>query len=166
MNLQFYIEKLKASKAFRDFKKENPKAYFCSGFFTIDKEAQGDQRHLDFYIPDKKEMFSFKLDLDKGIEKVPVEMISDKVPGKLSENTDFDFEEIEKLLSGEIELQGIKNKLQKIIISLQNHEDKIGLFCTVFVSMLGLLRVNIDLETKRVTLFEKRSFFDMIKRVK
>jgi len=62
MNLQFYLEKLKTSKLFSEFKKENPSAYFCSGFFTMDFEGQDNQRHLDFYIPEKKELFSFKLD--------------------------------------------------------------------------------------------------------
>jgi hypothetical protein len=85
MNLQFYIEKLNSSKVFSDFKNENPKAYLCSGFFTLDFEGSDNQRHLDFYIPDKKEMFSFKLDSEqgKGIEKVPVEMISKEIPEKI-----------------------------------------------------------------------------------
>ena len=39
MNLQLYLEKLKSSGVFKEFMKENPKAYLCSGFFTIDKEG-------------------------------------------------------------------------------------------------------------------------------
>jgi len=39
MNFQFYLEKLKHSEEYKEFLKENPEAYPCSGFFTIDKEA-------------------------------------------------------------------------------------------------------------------------------
>ena len=53
MNLQFYLEKLFASDEFKKFKKENKDAYFCSGFFSIDKQGRDNQQHLDFYIPSK-----------------------------------------------------------------------------------------------------------------
>jgi len=164
MNLQFYIEKLKNSKEFIEFTEKNPSAYLCSGFFTIDLEGNDNQRHLDFYIPEKKEIFSFKLDL--GIEKVPVETTPENIPEKIPNNIDFNFEEIEKIITEEMKLQKVDNKLQKIIISFQKHKGKETLFCTVFVSMLGLVKINIDLEKRRVILFEKRSFFDMLKRVK
>jgi len=172
MNLQFYLEKLQSSDVFKDFMKKNPKAYLCSGFFTIDKEGQDNQRHLDFYVPEKGEMFSFKFEEAGKVEKIPVEMINKKIPEKIKPDLDinFDFGDIEKIILNEMELQNLKNKLQKIIISLQNYEEKNFLVCTVFVSMLGLLKVNIDLEGKdgkpEITLFEKKSFFDFLKKVK
>ncbi len=171
MNLQFYLEKLKSSDVFKKFIKENSKAYLCSGFFTIDKEGQDNQRHLDFYIPEKGEMFSFKFEEGK-IEKIPVEMINKKAPGeiKLDSDFNFDFNDIEKKILDEMAVQNVKNKLQKIIISLQNYEEKNFLVCTVFVSMLGLLKVNINLKGKdgkpEIKSFEKKSFFDLLKRVK
>jgi len=178
MNFQFYLKKLQSSNVFKEFMKENPKAYLCSGFFTIDKEGQDNQRHLDFYIPEKEEVFSFKFEGagagEKAgkIEKIPVEMINKKAHGKikLDLGLDFDFGEIEQMIFSEMDAQSMKNKLQKIIFSLQSHEGKNFLVCTVFVSMLGLLKVNIDLEGKQgkpeITLFEKKSFFDLLKRVK
>ena len=49
MNFQFYLEKLMDSGDFQKFKKENPNAYLCSGFFSIDKEKGLDnQQHLDY----------------------------------------------------------------------------------------------------------------------
>ncbi len=166
MNFQFYLEKLHSSEVFKKFMKESPGAYICSGFFTVDKEGTDNQRHLDFYIPEKKQMFSFKL--EKEIEKIPVELTIERVPEKLSTNFDFEFEEMEKLILDEMEKQNIKNKLQKIIISLQNVKGKNLLICTVFISMLGLLKVHIGLEENKpkIVLFEKKSFFDMVKRVK
>ncbi len=172
MNLQFYLEKLKASGVFKKFMKENPKAYLCSGFFTIDKEGQDNQRHLDFYIPEKGKMFSFKFGEAGRVEKIPVEMINKKAPQeiKLGSGLNFDFAEIEKMIIGEMAAQNLKNNLQKIIISLQNYEEKNFLVCTVFVSMLGLLKININLKGKdgkpEIKSFEKKSFLDLLKRVK
>ncbi len=164
MNLLFCLEKLNSSDLFKEFIKENPKAYLCLGFFIIDKEGKGDQKHLDFYVPQTKKMFSFKI--DNNIEKIPVEKISNAIPEKIGKNIDFNFEEIEQIIVAEMENQKIKNKLQKIIISLQASKGKNFLVCTVFVSMLGLIKIHIDIEQNKIVLFEKKSIFDMIKRVK
>ena len=166
MNFQFYWEKLQNSLEFEKFMKENPKAFACSGFFTLDKEGSDNQRHIDFFIPSKKKIFSFKLQ-GEGIEKIPMEIISEKAPEPISLDIDFTFESVEKLVLEEMEKQNIKNKIQKIMISLQNFEGKEILVCTVFISMLGILRVHIGLEGDRkgeVTLFEKKSFLDIIRK--
>ncbi len=164
MNLRFYLEKLYSSEIFKNFMKENPRAYMCSGFFTIDKEGKDNQRHFDFYIPDIKKMFSFRL--EKEIEKIPVELITKEIPPEIKFGFDFNFDEVEKMIINEMEKQNITNKLQKIIFSLQNINGKNFLVCTVFISMLGLLKIHIDLEKGKIVLFEKKSFFDLMKRVK
>ena len=166
MNFKFYWEKLKNSEGFKKFIKENPEAYSCSGFFTLDKEGSDNQRHIDFFIPSKKKIFSFKLQ-GEGIEKIPLDIISEKAPDKINLDVDFIFEEVEAVISREMEKQKLKNKVQKIMISLQNFEGKEILVCTVFISMLGILRVHIDLEGDRkgeVTLFEKKSFLDIVRK--
>lgn len=167
MNLQFYIEQVDSSNIFKKFMKQNPKAYLCSGFFTIDKEnkGKGDQKHLDFYIPDKKEMFVFKITAN-GVEQMPVEMTSDSTPEKLSARVNFDFDEVEDIILSEMVNNKINNKIQKILISLQRFKSQEMLICTVFISMLGLLKVHINPQTKKVELFEKKSLFDLVRRVK
>jgi len=164
MNFQFYLEKLYSSEIFKNFIKENSKAYLCSGFFTIDKEGKDNQIHIDFYIPDSKKMFSFRI--EKKIEKIPVEMITKKIPLEVKLDFDFNLEEIEEMIVNEMKKKDIKTKLQKIIFSLQNIKGKNFLVCTVFTSMLGLLKVHIGLKEKKIILFEKKSFFDLMKRVK
>ncbi len=164
MNFQFYVEEVKNSKEYKDFVEKNPKAYPCSGFFTIDKDGKDNQRHIDFYSPSEDKVFSFKLE-DGKIEKVPMDTISDKAPEHMSLDVNFDFDEVEKLISDEMQKQKIKNKLQKIIISLQNFKGKEFLVCTIFVSMLGILKIHIDLKENKVSLFEKKSFFDIVRKV-
>jgi len=164
MNFQFYLEKLYSSPVFKNFMKENPKAYLCSGFFTIDKEGKDNQIHVDFYVPDSKKMFSFRL--EKAIKKIPVEIMTKKIPLEIKLDFDFNFEEVEEIIVNEMKNQDIRSKLRKIIFSLQNINGKNFLVCTVFTSLLGLLKVQIDLKKKKIILFEKKSFFDLMKRVK
>ncbi len=162
MNFQFYREKLFASKEFEDFKKEFPDAFFVSGFFSIDKEEkEKDQFHLDFYIPSVKKLFSFKL--EAGLERLPIQIIEGQEFEKISDGINFDFNELEKLIQKEMDSQGVKNKIQKLIYSLQGKNGKEFLIATVFISGFGILKVNVDVREMKILSFEKKSFMDFLK---
>jgi hypothetical protein len=165
MNSSFLIEKLENSEEFENFIKENPKAYLCSGFFVIDLENKGagNQYHFDFFSPSSGKTFSFEL--ENEVKLVPLDRY-EQVLEKVSLNSNFDFDEIEKMISTEMELKNIKNKIQKMIFSLQNTKEKDFLLGTVFVSGFGLIKANISLSEKKITDFEKKSFFDMMKIIK
>ena len=160
MNIQFYTEKLFSSDEFKSFMKKNKDAYLCSGFFVIDKNGDDNKQHFDYYIPSSKKMFSFQL--EGGIKMVPIEMLNEKIPKKISK-PEFDFSNMEIMIQKEMEKQNIKNKIQKIMFSLQNFNEKDFLICTVFISMLNMLKVNIDLSNEKITEFKKKSFFDIMK---
>ena len=193
MNLQFYLEKLFASEKFQSFVKENPSAYLCSGFFSIDREDKGNKIHIDYVIPETKKVFSFQL--EGKVDVVPVEQIGENQKegqialDKIADNVDFDFGEIEKMIEEKMGKEGIKNKIQKILLSLQNADTLNGtsgkniLIGTVFISGLGIIKVKIDLAhhgrtpkdfgkkslqgaKMHITEFEKKSFFDMMKIVR
>lgn len=164
MNLQFYLEKLQNSDVFRNFIEKNPTAFLCSGFFVIDKEGNDNKQHFDFFVPEIKKTFSFQF--NQNIEKVELESFNDKFPEKVSEEAEFNFDFIEKLIVGEMFEKKISNKIQKILLSLQKLNGKDFLVGTVFISGLGLLKVNIDLVEKKVVDFEKKSFFDFVRKVK
>jgi len=161
MNLHFYLEKLHHSEEYQDFMLENPDAYICSGFFVMDFEKADYQRHLDFYAPTLKKIFSFKL--ENGIEKVPIDTFDKSTPRKLSVDYDFELDEIEKMIREKMIEEKVKSKIQKILLSLQNIENKDLLTATVFVSGLGMLKVNIEPGSKKITDFDRKSFFDMMK---
>ena len=212
MNFQFYLEKLKKSDEYKKFIRENPGAYFCSGFFSIDKTGNDNKQHFDFYVPippprpkvthsqshkiDKKaineetklssdinnsanntnevsaikrgkagrlgKIFSFQL--EDGFKIVPLENLSGQVLDKLSESIDFDFEEVEKMVREKMQEEKVDKEIQKILFSLQKLNEKNFIVGTVFISGLGLVKINIDLEDKKVTDFEKKSFFDMLRK--
>ncbi len=178
MNLQFLLEKLKNSEEFKNFKKENPTAYLCSGFFVVDMENKetGNQYHLDFFVPESKKTFSFELE-NKNLQRVlnssstqqEVEEIKlvplerqEQVLEKVSLSSNFDFDEMEKIILREMEFKKINNKIQKMIFSLQNIKGRDLLLGTIFVSGFGMVKANIDLKDRRIIDFEKKSFWDML----
>ena len=167
MNFQFYFEKLVQSKNFKNFIKENKDAFLCSAFFAVDKKGEDNKQNIDYFVPSLNKMFSFKLELDREVELVPVEDFGENFkPEKIPDNLDFDFNYIEKLIEGEMFEKKINNKIEKLLFSLQAKENKNYLLGTIFISGLGLLRVKIDLDDKKIVEFEKKSFFDMMKIVK
>lgn len=161
MNFQFYLEKLFDSEHFQKFIEENKDAIPVSGFFVIDKEGKDNQQHFDYYTPSTNKLFSFQL--EKGCELVPMEMIEEFKADKLSMNYNFDFDDIEKLIQKEMATRGVTNKIQKLLFSLQHKDSKDYLIGTIFISGFGIIKVNIDISKMEVILFEKKSFFDMLK---
>jgi hypothetical protein len=165
MNFQFYFEKLIVSKEFRDFKKENKDAFLCSGFFIIDVKDKENKQNLDYYVPSTDKMYAFKI--DKGIEIVPIEDYGTGYkPQKIPDNVDFDFKEVEDMVLERMKADKITNKIEKLLLSVQAKDNKNYILGTIFISGLGILKVKIDLDEKKITDFEKKSFFDMIKVVK
>lgn len=161
MNLQFYLEKLFESAKYKEFKSKNPKAYFCSGFFSIDKQGNDNQQHIDFYEPLKKNLFTFQL--EKSIEQRKLEDYDKRTPNEIKENLDFELNEIERMIKRRMELEKINKEIQKLLLSLQNKEGKNYIVGTIFISGMGILKINIDLDEKKITEFEKKTFFDMMK---
>ena len=168
MDFQFYLEKLKSSDIFKRFIKENPRAYLCSGFFTLDKKANDNQQHLDYFNSKSKKMFSFKLD-QNPIGLLPVEnfVFTEKNPPiKMPENLNFEFEEIEKLIRKRMQKEKINKNIEKILLSIQKTREGGFVIGTVFISNLGMIKISYDLQKKEFTAFQKKSFFDLLKIVK
>ncbi len=166
MNIQFYLEKLNSTEEFKDFQKENPDSYLCSGFFVIDKERKGnpdDKVNLDFYSPNEGRAFSFEM--GEGIKVTPLENFG-KTPERISKKCDFSLGEIEEIIFENMEKNKVKAKVQRIILSLQNLEGRDFVIGTIFISMLGIVRIDIDLKDKKATKFEKKSLMEMFKVLK
>ena len=164
MDSQFLLEKLKNSQEYKEFIKENKDAYLCSGFFVIDMESNGNsQYHFDFYVPESGKTFSFEL--EGGVKLIPLER-DEQVLEEVSMKNHFDFDKIREKILTEMELKKINNKMQKMLFSLQKVKGKDMLLGTIFISNLGLLRVNVDIDSNQITDFEKKSLFDMMKMVR
>lgn len=106
-------------------------------------------------------MVSFQL--EQGGEAVPVEDIGDFTPQEISLDLDVDFDSVFDMIQKRMEEEKIKNKLQKMLLSLQKKDGAHFLVGTVFISSLGMLKVAINLDTMNLVSFEKKSFFDIMK---
>lgn len=162
MNLKFYLEKLESSSSFKNFIKQNPDVFICSCFFVIDKEGNDNKQHIDYFIPEKKEIYSFQLEND--CQRIPLENINKEEHSfsKINFDYEIDFEEIESIIFNEMQKRGIKNKIQKLILSIQKINDVDFVICTIFISGMGIIKANINIAKKEITEFEKKSFFNMI----
>jgi len=164
MKLQFYLEKLRDSEVFKKFMKENPKAFLCSCFFSIDFVEKDNKVHLDYYVPNSKQVFGFQL--EKNCEKALIETREDYLPEKISEKIDFELKDIEQLLTKKMKGEKIQEKIQKIFISLQRVGGKDSLVGTIFISAMGLISFEIELSSKKIISFQKKSFLDFFKILK
>lgn len=165
MNIQFYLEKLFGSDEFAKFKKDHSKAFLCGGFFIIDRENlknPDNKAHLDFFDPEHdKKVYSFHL--HEKVDLVEMDFKEEKIPSKVSDNWNFEFEEIEDLIRAEMKKKEFKNKIHKFLFSFQSLEGRDYFVGTVFLSKMGILKVNVDLFEMKITDFEKKSFFDVLR---
>ena len=165
MNFQFYFEKLIESKDFKKFIKENKDAFLCSAFFIVDKKIEDNKQNIDYFVPSVNKMFGFKI--DNKVEMIPIENFGENfIPTKISDNINFDFDEITNMVQERMEKEKIKNKIEKLLLSVQAKDNKNYILATIFISSLGILKVRIDLDEKKIIDFEKKSFFDMMKFMK
>lgn len=165
MNFQFYFEKLIESNDFKKFIKENKDAFICSAFFIIDTKDKDNKQNIDYFVPSINKMFGFKI--DNKVEMIPIENFGENFkPEKIPDNVNFDFDEIKDMIQDRMENEKIKNKIEKLLLSLQAKDKKNYILGTIFISSLGILKVRIDLDEKKIIDFEKKSFFDMMKVIK
>jgi hypothetical protein len=165
MNFQFYFEKLIESKEFKKFAKENKDAFLCSAFFIVDKKLEDNKQNIDYFVPSLNKMFGFKI--DNKVEMIPIENFGENfIPSNIPDNINFDFDNIRDMIQDRMEKEKIKNKIEKLLLSVQAKDKKNYILGTIFISSLGILKVRIDLDEKKIIDFEKKSFFDMMKFMK
>lgn len=165
MNFQFYFEKMAESESFKTFMKENKDAFFCSAFFIVDKKGDENKQNIDYFVPSPDKMVSFKIHGD--VEMVPVESYGENFkPERIPEKINFDFDDIVEMIQGKMNEEKIKNKIEKLLLSIQVNNKRNYILGTIFISGMGIIKANIDLDERKIVEFEKKSFFDMVKIVK
>ena len=160
MKIQGYLSELKSNKEFQDFAKKNPTAYLCSAFFIIDKENSNHKQHFDYFLPEENKIFSFQL--EESCKQVPLDNLNPEAPEKILLENDLELQEIEDLIETEMGNRGIKNKIQKILFSINRFNNEEVAIGTVFISNLGMIKIRINLKEKKILDFKKESFMDMI----
>jgi hypothetical protein len=166
MDFQFYLEKLYSSKEYMEFKSQKKKdLFFCGGFLSIERENVRNPRnvvHIDYYVPAEKKVYSFKMDGD--IVLIAQDNPDSRVPQKMNDNVEFDFDDIIDLAEKELVDKQINNTIKKAVLSLQSLKGKDYLIGTLFLNNMALARIRINLEDMKIEELEKKGFFDILKR--
>ena len=167
MKIEHYLKKLEKAEDFKKFKKEDSKSYLCSVFFVRDFKDKHNETHIDFYSPKTKKIVSFKA--DGKIERIPIdkkaETIAHKkfIPPTLTKEIILEIEKIRPIVLDEMHNRGLTDDIQKILVILQNLDDRDVWNCTCFLNGMGLLQTHVEDKSESVLFMEKRSLFDMIK---
>jgi len=169
MNFTTTYKTITSSKIFKDFISENPKAELVAGFFILDLLNNKNEKSLDYKFQNK--IFTFSLNENNEITIKEDELINK--PGipkltKISPNIKVDLDEIPSIAMKEAEKNNVRNKFQKIIAVLQNHEqegNKIEIWnLTCVLDGLVILNILINSETGQIIKFERKSMADFIKK--
>ena len=161
-----YIKKVKESLSFKEFMKEDPKAFLCSLFFTRDFSEKRSETQVDFYSPKQKMIISFKV--DKKVERAPLakkaETLTHKkfIPKPLNENIKMDVDEIVPTLIDEMHNRGMTYQIEKILAFVNITDGEVIWNCTAFLKGLGLILAHVEDKSNTVLFMEKKSFFDLL----
>ena len=162
MNFKEALEKLEKSSEFLKFRKENPKAYLCAGFFVLDFESNQDTQQIDFQCEEKIAAFSVAKEISIKMEETADKK---KVPS-IKPEIKIDVDEMQKIAGREIEKNKISTKLNKIIAILQMHDEKQIWNLTCIFASLVMLRLHIDAFSGNVLRADKSSLFDFVQKPK
>lgn len=165
MNFTSTLQKIESSDAFKNFKKKNPDAKLCAGFFVLDYQQQANQQQLDYILKNNK-IYTFILNSEITIKEAEtIEGQKEKLSA-IKREVKVDLEKTEEIVKKKMLEEKIKKKIVKIIAVLQKHENKEIWNLNCMLSGLGILQVHVDCSSGKVLKFEKKNLFDFIKRVK
>jgi len=115
MKLKELFDELKEKDCYKEFKEQYPNSFLTAGLFMLSKaEKEGDELQLDFFIPEKKNIVSFKYPFNSiQIHEDPIES-SNPIEDLDLKADILDLKEITK--------KEIGREFAKIIAVLQNGE--------------------------------------------
>jgi len=156
-----FINKIETSKEFSDFKKKNPNAPLCAGFFVLDLGRGKSTYQLDYYLPNKK-VETFDIDGKKIVRKTSQHGLK-KIPSKIEGDVNIDLDMLKGLVEDEMKNRGVTEKVSKIIAVLQKMgKEKVWMLNCMTPSM-NIIKVHIADSDESILEFEKFSLMDMMK---
>ena len=162
MKISHYIKRVEESKEFEKFKKKNPSAYLCAGFFVYDFETGNEMHQIDYAISNNK-IATFNL--DDGIKfKVSKQALKKEIP-ELKGKTKTDLDALKGIVEDEMKNRTVTDKIKKIIMVYHILDDKPIWNLQCITDGMGIISVHIDDTDQSILKFEKFSMMDMIKKL-
>lgn len=164
MKFEHYVKRVEESPEFKKFRKEHPKAYLCAGFFVLDFEKGKNIHQIDYSLPNGK-IATFTLE-EKVQLKIsePVKKPEKKIE-KIEGEAKTDIDALKGIVHDEMLNRTVTQNVIKIVAVLQSKEGKKIWYLSCVTNDFGIITVHIDDESEDVLIFEKRSFFDFIRKV-
>ncbi len=142
------FDKLQETKEFKDYKKENPKAYFASAFLMIENLSISDVNwQIDYYDPETHKASTFAFNGDNVDFKTGEELLQKKKEDidKISlDDIKLNFDKIIEIIHKFRERKYKEEKAQKIIIILQKFKNHIIWNITYITFNLNLLNFKVN----------------------
>ena len=149
--LKKFVKELQNIKEFKDFKKKNPKAYLASCIVIINDKQVGDWQ-VDYYQPKNNKMTTFiiknKIEL-KGEDDIFQKEKTEVKELKL-ENVKVNLDKMLKLIEDLRKKNHPGDFPNKIIVVLQNLNDKVVWNITHLTSTLKIWNIKLDAENGKL----------------
>jgi hypothetical protein len=168
LKLQQIINGLESSKQFQDFKKQNPDAELCAGFFTLNISENSEEYNLDYKSGES--IFSFNVPLDTSLITMKQDQVYDKSKPliKLNSKIKIQLSDIKDIVEKQFKKHEILAKIDRIIAVLHtNPEGKTNRTIwnlTCLLKGFDVITIHIDAMSGRTNKFEKRNLFEFIKK--
>lgn len=164
MKIKPYVDRLNASKEYKEFQKKYDDAFMIAGFFILDLETGNNLHKIDYYVPSEKKIAAFTL--DGGVTMQMLDMINSHIlPEKLDIKTNIDLDALYGILEDEMKNRSITEEIKKIIAILQTVNGKKVWNLNCVLSGMGILKAHVDDESKTVLKMEKASILDYVKKM-
>jgi len=164
MKIQPFIEELEGSKEFKEFEERYKDSFLVAGFFILDYETGQNVHQIDYYLPSEKKVAAFTLGQEEIVLQI-LQTMNEKVPEKLSLETNIDLDTIKGILEDEMKNRNITEEIRKIIAVIQTTEGKKVWNINCILTGMELLKAHIDDNSKTVLKMEKSSMMDYIKKM-
>ncbi len=164
MKIKPYIDRLIASKEYKDFQKKNDDSFLIAGFFILDLETQKNLHQIDYYIPSQKKIAAFTV--DGGVKMQVLDLMkADIVPEKLDIKTNIDLDALPGILEDEMKNRSITEEIKKIIAIVQTIDGKKIWNLNCILSGMGILKAHVEDESQTVLKMEKSNLMDYMKKL-
>lgn len=162
MKFEHYIKKLSDSEIYKSFKKENPRAYLCAGFFIIDFETGKNIYQLDYMLKNRKiATFSLEEGVKVHVSNAPFRKKLPEIKGDIT----TDLKALKGIVEDEMKNRTITDNIKKIIAVLQVVDGRIVWNLNCITNNLNILQIHIDDANGTILKFMKYSILDFVKTV-
>ena len=168
MKVQDLFNELQEKKCYKNFKSENPSAFFSAGFFVLDLKQKTETIQLDFFLPEqnrdcpnqiKPQISEGRIAAFEYPFKEP-KIFDEEIKQMQSQTTDIkiDIDDLEPTCKTIIKENNSSVIPTKIIAILKDNQWNL----TCMDDVLGIIRIKIDAISGETLDFNKGSLMDFM----